>query len=143
MSGLSLATSTVFRERHGLARRSPRAEQAIWLAADPVLVPPAPDWPDGVVQTAAIRPPLDRSWTPPEPLAEFLAAGPSPVYVGLGSLNDAGGDEWRRLIVAAARQSGRRVLTPAPPGTEPQVVDELVCTLGAVPHDPCCRGWPE
>ena len=135
VSGLSRATSAVFRARHGLPTSAQQAEDALWLAVDRVLVPTARDWPGGVVQTAAIRPAPDGSRTPPDPLAAFLAAGPRPVYVGLGSLNDAGGQRWLQLIVDAARQAGRRVLTPAVPGTQPGVIDDLVCTISPAPHD--------
>lgn len=140
-SGVSRATSAVFRRRFGLARRSDAGaahaadRHAIWLAADPVLVPPASDWPDGVRQTGAVRPPPAEAWRPPDELAAFLAAGPPPVLVGLGSFNDAGGDRWLTMIRTAARTSGRRVLTPAVPGTRPGRLDEWVCSVGALPHD--------
>ena len=141
VSGLSRATSAAFRRRAGLPRPGDRAVTAsadrypILLAADPVLIPPAADWPASCVQTGAIRPPVPADWAPPEPLHSFLAAGEPPVFVGLGSLNDAGGTAWLELIAAAARLAGRRVVTPALPGYEPAVPGEWLCTTGPVPHD--------
>lgn len=140
VSGLSRVTAAEFRRRHRLRRHgngrltAAADEHPIWLAADPVLVPPAGDWPGTVRQIGAIRPP-EADWAPSDPLAAFLTAGEPPTYVGLGSLNDSGGIRWLELIVAAARLSGRRIVTPALPGTEPQVIENLVCTTGPVPHD--------
>lgn len=141
VSGLSRATSAVFRAEHGLPRLGERAVRAgadshpVLLAADRVLVPPASDWPGLVVQTGAIRPAASGPLLSREPLASFLQAGPAPVYLGVGSLTDAGGQRWLRQVVAAARRSGRRVLTPALTGSESRVVDDLVCTIDPLPHD--------
>lgn len=141
VASLSRQTSAAFRRRAGLRRpRGARpVEEAdrhpVWLAADPVLIPSAADWPATVRQTGAIRPTGRPVWSPPEPLRGFLDDGPPPVYVGLGSLNDSGGTGWLDLIRRAARASGRRVLTPAPPGEAAGVVDDLVCTVGDLPHD--------
>ncbi len=140
VSGLSRSTATEFRRRHRLRRRGNGAataaadEHPIWLAADPVLVPPAGDWPASVRQTGAIRPPV-ADWAPSDPLAAFLTAGEPPAYVGLGSLNDSGGVPWLDLTVGAARLSGQRLVVPALPGTEPQVIEDLVCTTAPLPHD--------
>lgn len=141
VSGLSRTTSAAFRRRAGLPRHGDRAVTAsadrhpILLAADPVLIPPAADWPASCAQTGAIRPRVPADWVPPEPLRSFLAAGEPPVFVGLGSLNDAGGAAWLELIAEAARLAGRRVVTPALPGHEPAVPGEWLCTTGPVPHD--------
>lgn len=77
-----------------------------WLAADPLLGP----WPPGqgleVVQTGA--------WTTVDErplqadLAEFLAAGAPPVYVGFGSIGPAPG--IARCAVEVSRARGHRVL---------------------------------
>lgn len=140
VQGLSRQTARVFRRRSGLPRHSAARLGAdadrfpIWLAADPVLVPPASDWPSGCVQTGAIRP-ASSDWVPSEALRGFLDAGDPPVYVGLGSFNDAGGVRWLELLAEAARLSGRRIVAPAMPGGPLGVVDERLCTVGPVPHD--------
>ncbi len=141
-SGLSRATSSGLRTLFGLPRPKARESTAtadrerILLAADPTLVPPASDWPATCRQTGAIAAGVPADWTPPEDLQAFLAAGQKPVYVGLGSLNDTGGQRWLDLIEEAARLSGRRIVTPALSGAEPAVLAGLVCTVGEVPH-----GW--
>jgi UDP:flavonoid glycosyltransferase YjiC (YdhE family) len=77
---------------------------------------------------------MPADWRAPEQLRTFLATGTTPVYVGLGSLNDSGGQRWLDLIVEASRLSGRRIVTPALPGRGPAVIDERVCTVADVPH---------
>lgn len=140
-SGLSRVVARRFRRGAGLRLPGDSGVAAatlahpIWLAADAALIPPAPDWPDAVVQVGAIRPPAVPGWSPPRPLADFLSGGEPPVQVGLGSLNDAGGERWLELIGEAARLSGRRVATPAPPGRGAELVGDLLCTHGALPHD--------
>ncbi len=140
-SGLSRATGSALRSRFGLplprARESTAAadRELILLAADPTLLPPAPDWPATCLQTGAITAPVPAGWTPPEHLQDFLAAGTKPVFVGLGSLNDTGGQRWLALIEEAARLSGRRIVTPALRGAQPAILDGRVCTVADLPHD--------
>lgn len=141
VQGLSRATGGGFRRRAGLPRHGAAAlarladRHPILLAADPMLIPTASDWPASCVQTGAIRPAIGADWVPLEPLRSFLAEGERPVFVGLGSLNDAGGVRWLELIGEAARLAGRRVVTPALPGHEPAILGEWLCTTGPVPHD--------
>ncbi|WP_290063065.1 glycosyltransferase [Amycolatopsis solani] len=77
-----------------------------WLAADPVLGP----WPPGpgleVVQTGVWTTVDDRPL--PADLAEFLAAGAPPVYVGFGSITPSPG--IARWAVETSRARGYRVL---------------------------------
>ncbi len=140
VQGLSRNTGRVFRQRAGLRRHSASGLAAaadgfpIWLAADPLLIPPASDWPETCVQTGAIRS-APAEWTPSEPLQSFLDAGERPVYVGLGSFNDAGGMRWLELLGKAARLAGCRIVAPTVPGGPHGVVDEWLCTVGDVPHD--------
>ena len=77
-----------------------------WLAADPVLAPAQPPAGMEVVQTGAWLLP-DPAPLPPA-LEDFLAAGPPPLYLGLGSTQapEAAG----RVLVQAARALGCRAL---------------------------------
>jgi vancomycin aglycone glucosyltransferase len=75
-----------------------------WLAADPVLAPLRPGL--DVVQTGAWILPDERPLSPE--LAEFLAAGSPPVYVGFGSTSDTA--DTAKLAVEAIRAQGRRVV---------------------------------
>ena len=66
----------------------------------PTLLPRPADWPANAVLTGAwtLEP---EGWEPPRALAEFLAAGEAPVYVGFGSMSVFAGKElWQALIEA-------------------------------------------
>lgn len=140
MSGLSITTSKVLRSRLGLRTIRPAklvdAADAwpILLAADPVLVPPAPDWPASCRQTAAVLAGIPAGWQPPEHLASFLAGDGPMAYVGLGSLNDSGGSHWQELVVEAARLAGVRVVTPALAGQRPSIGGDGSCRIADTPH---------
>ncbi len=79
-----------------------------WLAADPVLAP----WKDltdlDIVQTGAWIVPDDRPL--PTDLEAFLDAGEPPVYVGFGSMAMRTAPDLGRVVLEAARASGRRVI---------------------------------
>ncbi len=55
---------------------------------------------------------LDQAsdWRPPSALADFLAAGPAPVYVGFGSFGDGDPAGMARAVIDGLRQTGRRGL---------------------------------
>jgi vancomycin aglycone glucosyltransferase len=77
-----------------------------WLATDPILDP----WPGSpdykVARTAAWVLPDERPL--PVELEEFLAAGPPPVYVGMGSVRAPEG--LARVAIDSVRAQGRRVV---------------------------------
>ena len=103
------------------------------VAASPMLVPPAPDWPGNVHQTGQLV--LPPRGEPVDPLIEeFLAAGPPPVYVGFGSMTQVSGERARELVVGAATRSGQRVLTPADPGDPTHPLAPEVLAVAHVSH---------
>lgn len=116
-AGMATTTGRHLRERLGLRHTSARGFVDLVLrtpalaAMSPLVVPPAPDWPETALPTGF--------WVEPEPVGEpdeqlrdFVAAGPPPVCVGFGSI----GDTDVELVTAAARQAGQRVVVVAPEG---------------------------
>ncbi len=140
-TALGMPASRVVRSRLGLPRRSARVatregdRYPTVVAASPLVVPPAPDWPAGTYQTGYLAPP-DTNITPPPELVAFLAAGPRPAYVGFGSLAGLLPAGFARTIVEAAARSGRRIVTPALPGAPLGLLAPDVLAIGPVPH-----GW--
>lgn len=130
--------TTAVRGRLGLPRRGSRAVVAAadrhptLVAASPVLVPPAPDWPAGVHPTGWLAPPEDP-WAPDGDLARFVAGGRA-VHLGFGSLARFSTPAEFAMVVRAARLSGRPLVTVAPPGVPVGPVGDDVYALGAVPH---------
>ncbi len=82
--------------------------QPVLYGFSPAVIPPAPDWGANVHVTGYWF--LDRSetWTPPPALADFLAAGPPPVYVGFGSMSTQKPRETADLALAALKKAGQR-----------------------------------
>ncbi|MEU5152958.1 glycosyltransferase [Glycomyces sp. NPDC021274] len=78
-----------------------------WLATDPVLSPRGPDDFE-VVQTGAWILPDKRALTPE--LEAFLDAGPTPVYIGFGSIPLRPRENFARVAIGAARRHGLRVI---------------------------------
>jgi UDP:flavonoid glycosyltransferase YjiC (YdhE family) len=114
-AGMCTSTGRVLRASHGLPRTSAGrfvrlvCDTPTLLAFSPVLVPPAPDWPEHVCQTGAwLDPEPELTWQPQKELAAFLAGGPPPVFISFGSV--PGTDPDVDLITRAAALSGRRVI---------------------------------
>lgn len=126
------------RRRLGLPRIGSRTitrladAHRIVVAASPLLVPPAADWPASARQTGYLSLPADP-WQPTPELEAFLAR--EPVYVGFGSFTQFTLERDLAAITSAARLSGRSVVTLAPPGAEPGLLDERVLTIAAAPFE--------
>ncbi|WP_165969238.1 glycosyltransferase [Actinomadura sp. KC06] len=95
----------------------------------PAVVPRPKDWPSHVSMTGYWF--LDENgWEPPNDLADFLAAGPPPVYVGFGSMVPEDPELTRLTIRAALRLAGVRGVVQGDPDTS----DEHVHAARDVPH---------
>jgi UDP:flavonoid glycosyltransferase YjiC (YdhE family) len=82
------------------------------LAVSPEVVPRAPEWGANVTTTGfwfVDEPP----WEPAPELGDFLAAGPPPVYLGLGSMATREPDEVVRTFVSALDRLGLRGILAA------------------------------
>lgn len=81
---------------------------------------------------------LASSYTPAPDLAEFLAAGPPPVYIGFGSIVVDDPDAMTKLIFEAVKKAGVRALVSkgwGGLGADAMGIPEGVFMLGNVPHD--------
>ena len=133
------ALTTAVRQRLGLPSASTRRMTAdadahpVIVAASPVLVPPAPDWPAGTVQTGWWAP--AASDVTPDPDFTRWLLGEPPVHIGYGSFTGFATEDDLDLIVRAAKASGRRVVTPALPGRAPGPIGDDVWAINPTPHD--------
>lgn len=105
----------------------------ILLCQSPLLVPPADDWPATVVQTGYPDEPAPADFVPPPNLADFLEAGPPPVYVGWGSMHEFSGEMAEQLL-SITRATGRRLVTAVVPGQSPGPVSDDAFAVGSMPH---------
>jgi UDP:flavonoid glycosyltransferase YjiC (YdhE family) len=101
----------------------------------PTVLPKPPDWGANVHVTGYWFLP-ETDWQPPQPLADFLRAGPPPVYVGFGSLIDAKPEALVALVLAAVKQAGvRAVLAAGWGGLTASQVPAEVFLIDSAPHD--------
>lgn len=120
-------------EALGLPRlplRGRRADGGPVLACfSPVVVPRPKDWASNVNLTGYWF--LDEpEWEPPAELAEFLAAGPAPVYAGFGSMVPKDTEMTGMAVRAALKLAGVRGIVQGDPATS----DGDVFAVRDVPH---------
>lgn len=125
--------------------------QAIFGAADaanwpgmygfsPSVVPRPADWRSGLEVVGYWWPARPPGWQPPGDLADFLSAGPPPVFIGMGSMNPADAARVSDLAAAAGRQAGvRMVIQAGQPGSDGAApvggAPGETISIGDVPHD--------
>jgi UDP:flavonoid glycosyltransferase YjiC (YdhE family) len=95
-----------------------------------------PDWGDLHHMTGywfLERPP---NWQPSRRLVDFLEAGPAPVYVGFGSMNNRNPDEVTDLVVRALRRCGQRgILMMGWGGLGHMPQSDQILAVESGPHD--------
>ncbi|GAB2602957.1 glycosyltransferase [Pseudactinotalea suaedae] len=102
------------------------------LGASPLLVPTPPDWPSTVTVTGSWTLSAPAGWEVPAALADFLDAGPPPVYLGFGSMSVVQPERIREVAVEAARAAGVRLLLSGTDLDGPHGDDVL--GIADVPH---------
>src|SRR3954447_19359338 len=75
----------------------------------PAVVPRPADWPANVHVTGYWWPARPPEWQPSEVLADFLAAGPPPVFVGFGSMT-ATDERLHDAVAVAVKRAGVRAV---------------------------------
>lgn len=100
----------------------------------PAVLPRPADWPVQVHVTGYWWPARPPGWQPPAQLLDFLRAGPSPVFIGFGSMTPAQGERLSDLVSGAVHRAGvRAVVQSGWAGLAPASDDIL--TVGDLPHD--------
>ncbi|TVY17840.1 Sterol 3-beta-glucosyltransferase UGT80B1 [Lachnellula arida] len=102
----------------------------------PTLIPKPQDWGSHIKITGFSFLSKASTYTPPDDLAEFLKAGPPPVYIGFGSIVVDKPDELTKIIFGAVKRAGVRALVSKGwGGLGGNELPEGVFLLGNVPHD--------
>ncbi len=105
-------------------------------AYSPTVVPTPQDWGPGVLVTGYWFLDDSEEWAPSPALAAFLAAGPSPVYVGFGSMPAVYPAQLAATVVDALTHSGQRgVIATGWGGLAADNVPESVHVIEGAPHD--------
>ncbi|MGZ9812177.1 glycosyltransferase [Pseudoroseicyclus sp. H15] len=102
----------------------------------PAVLPRPADWPETARQTGYWRLKDEPGYAPPAEVAEFLEAGPPPVFVGFGSMPSRAPAALGRLIVAALRKAGKRgVIAPGWAALQVEEAEDMLA-LPPMPY-----GW--
>ena len=119
--------------RHAAVRRRMRAGLPAHHGISPVVLPRPKDWPSNLSLDGFWWPVVDEDWAPEPDLAEFLAAGPPPVLITLGSVDvGTGGDS---AVADFVRTTDRRVIVQGASGLVlAEAAPHRVFAAGDVPH---------
>ncbi|UNO41547.1 glycosyltransferase [Streptomyces sp. MST-110588] len=128
--GLPPASATALRTREEKAGRP------VLHGFSQVLLPRPADWRPGLEVVGNWWPYVPPEAQLPPALADFLASGPPPVFIGFGSMASGEGERLGELAVRALRRAkARGVLQSGWAGlTGPEGATDDVLTVGEVPH---------
>ncbi|KAL0069223.1 hypothetical protein AAF712_003586 [Marasmius tenuissimus] len=103
----------------------------------PALVPKPLDWKNHIADVVGFYYlDLATSYTPPDDLTDFLAAGDPPIYIGFGSVVVDDAAVMTETVFEATRRAGVRALVSAGWGGLGGVsIPSHVFILGNIPHD--------
>jgi sterol 3beta-glucosyltransferase len=82
--------------------------QPILYGYSPSVIPPPADWGADIRVTGYWFLDPAEDWAPSPALADFLQAGPPPVYVGFGSMSSRNPTETANLVLDALARTGQR-----------------------------------
>jgi UDP:flavonoid glycosyltransferase YjiC (YdhE family) len=112
-----------------------RLGQPILYGYSPQVLPRPKDWGDSIHITGYwfLDPP--EGWQPPADLADFLQAGPPPIYIGFGSMTSDRPEETADLVLQALSRTGQRgILYAGWGGLKKESLPETVFMIGSTPH---------
>ncbi|SDN18248.1 glycosyltransferase [Allokutzneria albata] len=99
-----------------------------------VVVPPLSDWTEDENGVGFWWPASRPDWEPPAALADFLAAGPPPVYIGFGSREFSDPARLNDLVAHAVKLAGVRAVVQSG-WARLELNGDDVLTIGEAPHE--------
>lgn len=114
-----------------------RLQQTLMLFGfSPSVIPQPADWGTQCHVTGYWYLDHTKNWQPPADLADFLATGPSPVYIGFGSMRSRDPAEVTALVIEAlARTRQRGILLTGWGGLHKCDLPETIFPIESAPHD--------
>ena len=105
-------------------------------AISPLLTPRPKNWDEKIYMSGFWWEETECDYTPPQDLADFLASGEKPVYIGFGSMVSGDMDETFRIVREAVEKSGVRAIIASGWSEEKHPVNtERIQYVDFVPHD--------
>lgn len=112
-----------------------RQKQTVLYGYSPKVIPFPKDWGDWIHVTGYWFLEPSSGWEPPIELVNFLRSGPTPVYIGFGSMVNRKPEETTELVLQALARTGQRgVLSSGWGGLQKKKLPETVCMIGSIPH---------
>jgi sterol 3beta-glucosyltransferase len=100
------------------------------------IIPRAPEWGKEINITGYWMLEEEEAWTPPEGLTRFLENGPTPVYVGFGSMASRSAAKTTQITLEALKLTGLRgVLLSGWGGIDLSNLPDTVYPLEYAPHE--------
>lgn len=116
------------------SRKDLWTEHPMLYGISPTLLPQPKDWPAHAAICGQWAPTFAADFTAPSELAQFLATGPAPFYVGFGSM--AGVDLPHMLKIVIKALDGRRaVVWPGWSDIGQAALPKNLLRIDATPHD--------
>ncbi|MEE1821260.1 glycosyltransferase [Streptomyces sp. BE20] len=135
--GVLAGSVTRLRTRLGLpadASSAPMDIRPVFHGFSPLVVPRPEDWPPRVEVAGYWWPARPDGWQPPAELVDFLRSGPSPVFIGFGSMAVGQGERLSELVTTAVERAGVRAVVQAGWADLNGCGDDVLA-IGDVPHD--------
>ncbi|SFJ98815.1 sterol 3beta-glucosyltransferase [Pseudovibrio ascidiaceicola] len=99
------------------------------------VIPRPKDWPDEAIMSGYWNLKSDETYEPPASLQSFLESGPSPVYIGFGSMTVEDPKALQEVLVEALRKANvRGVLSTGWAGFDALESDDIL-SISDVPHE--------
>jgi UDP:flavonoid glycosyltransferase YjiC (YdhE family) len=119
-----------------LRRQRTSANWPILHGYSPIVLPRPADWRAGLEVVGYWWPAPTPEWQPPQALTDFLAAGPAPAFIGLGStvVTERRASQLADVIADGLRQAGMRGVVQSG-WASLDVSGDDVLTIGEAPHD--------
>jgi sterol 3beta-glucosyltransferase len=119
-----------------LRKRRTAAQWPVLHGYSPLVAPRPRDWRPGLDVTGYWWPATNDAWKAPTALTDFLAGGPTPLFIGFGSMltTPSRAQQLSDIVRRAAQQAGVRAIVQAG-WTSLHVVDDTMLTIGEAPHD--------
>jgi UDP:flavonoid glycosyltransferase YjiC (YdhE family) len=101
----------------------------------PSVLPAPADWGDEIHVTGYWFLDPDEAWLPPPALQDFLQAGPTPVYIGFGSMSSRKPEQTADLVIKALLKTNQRALLYSGWGAlHKEDLPETIFMIDSTPH---------
>lgn len=119
----------------GLARGRGPQHALVLQAFSSAVTPVDPAWPESVRTTGFWFLPRNPEWSPDAALRAFLEAGPTPVYIGFGSMAGRDAERLGDIVAEAAREAGVRAIAATGWGGLAARSSSDLLVISQAPHD--------